>query len=120
MLVPPLPAFGHGFHADGTRDKASPRRWRWATLTPRGVVMAVGSGQLSSRRWAWPRWWASEFVPQTDQSYTQLALRLPVGASLERTSAKVQQVEAIVLGMPEAADHLHLGGRCRPDATRPG
>jgi multidrug efflux pump subunit AcrB len=35
----------------------------------------------------------SEFVPQTDQGYTQLALRMPVGSSLERTDAKVQQVE---------------------------
>ncbi|MEO5770622.1 MAG: efflux RND transporter permease subunit [Burkholderiaceae bacterium] len=43
----------------------------------------------------------SEFVPQTDQGYTQLALRLPVGSSLERTDAKVRQVEEIVLAMPE-------------------
>jgi multidrug efflux pump subunit AcrB len=100
VLVPPLPAYGHGFHADGTRDKASVRRWRWATLTPRGVVMAVGAGSFVAALGLAPLV-GSEFVPQTDQGYTQLALRLPVGASLERTSAKVQQVEAIVLGMPE-------------------
>ena len=39
-----------------------------------------------------------------------LALRLPVGASLERTSAKVQQVEAIVLAMPEVKDRLEKLG----------
>jgi multidrug efflux pump subunit AcrB len=40
-------------------------------------------------------------VPQVDQSFTQLALRLPVGASLERTDAKVRQIEEIVLAIPE-------------------
>ena len=43
----------------------------------------------------------SEFVPQTDQGFTQLSLRMPVGSSLERTDAKVRQVEEIVLGVPE-------------------
>jgi hypothetical protein len=43
----------------------------------------------------------SEFVPQTDQGFTQLALRMPVGSSLERTDAKVRQVEeSIVLACP--------------------
>jgi len=95
-----LPAFGHGLRADGTRDKAGPRRWRRATITPRGVVMLVGVGSFAAAIGLAPLV-GSEFVPQTDQSYTQLQLRLPVGASLERTSAKVQQVEAIVLGLPE-------------------
>ena len=35
----------------------------------------------------------SEFVPETDQGFTQLALRMPVGSSLERTDAKVRQIE---------------------------
>jgi multidrug efflux pump subunit AcrB len=94
------PAFGHAFGADGTRDKASARRWRRATITPRGVVMMVGAGSFLAAIGLAPLV-GSEFVPQTDQSYTQLQLRLPVGASLERTSAKVQQVESIVLGFPE-------------------
>jgi multidrug efflux pump subunit AcrB len=95
-----LPAWGRGFHPDGTRDKTRPRRWRRATLTPRGVVMMVGVGSFVAAIGLAPLV-GSEFVPQTDQSYTQLQLRLPVGASLERTSAKVQQVESIVLGFPE-------------------
>ena len=45
----------------------------------------------------------SEFVPQTDQGFTQLALRLPVGSSLDRTDAKVRQIEAIVMQLPEVA-----------------
>ncbi|MBK7261794.1 MAG: efflux RND transporter permease subunit [Rubrivivax sp.] len=100
LLVPPLPAYGHGFRADGTRDKASARHLRWATITPRGVVMMVGAGSFIVAIGLAPLV-GSEFVPQTDQSYTQLQLRLPVGASLERTSAKVQQIEEIVLAMPE-------------------
>ena len=97
-----LPAWGHGFGADGQRDKSSPRHWRWATISPRGVIMAIGGlsfvialglGGLVG----------SEFVPETDQGFTQLALRLPVGASLDRTDAKVVQIEEIVLAMPEVS-----------------
>ncbi|ODV11175.1 MAG: nodulation protein NolG [Rubrivivax sp. SCN 70-15] len=96
----PLPAWGHGFRADGARDKASPRRWRRATLTPRGVVLAVGVASFVLAIALAPLV-GSEFVPQTDQSYTQLALRMPVGSSLERSDAKVRQVEQLVTAMPE-------------------
>ena len=41
----------------------------------------------------------SEFVPQTDQGFTQLAITMPVGASLERTDTKVRQIEQIVLDL---------------------
>jgi len=100
VLFPPLPAYGHGFGADGHRDKASPRRWRWATITPRGVVMAIGAGSFVAAIGLAPLV-GSEFVPKTDESYTQLQLTMPVGASLDRTNAKVQQVEEIVLALPE-------------------
>ncbi|MBK6852253.1 MAG: efflux RND transporter permease subunit [Burkholderiales bacterium] len=95
-----LPAFGHGFSADGQRDKASPRRWRLATLTPRGVVLAIGGASFAGAIALAPLV-GSEFVPQTDQGYTQLALRMPVGSSLARTDAKVRQIEEIVAAMPE-------------------
>ncbi|HVK33466.1 MAG TPA: efflux RND transporter permease subunit [Burkholderiaceae bacterium] len=100
MLVPPLPAWGHGFHADGRRDKASARRWRWATITPRGVVMAAGAASFVAALGLTPLV-GSEFVPETDEGFTQLAITLPVGSSLERTDAKVRQVEEIVLGVKE-------------------
>ncbi len=95
-----LPAYGHAFGADTQRNKASPRHWRRATLTPRGVVMCVGVGSFAAAIALAPLV-GSEFVPQTDQSYTQLQLRMPVGSSLERTDAKVKQVEEIVLKLPE-------------------
>ena len=95
-----LPAYGHGFGADGVRDKAIPRHWRRATITPRGVVMAIGTASFLSALALAPLV-GSEFVPQTDQGYTRLALRMPVGSSLERTNAKVRQIEEIVAGVPE-------------------
>nr|MBP6777909.1 efflux RND transporter permease subunit [Piscinibacter sp.] len=53
----------------------------------------------------------SEFVPQTDQSFTQLSVRMPVGASLERSDAKVRQVEEIVAKFPEVKNiSTNVGG----------
>jgi hydrophobe/amphiphile efflux-1 (HAE1) family protein len=43
----------------------------------------------------------SEFIPQTDQGFTQLSIRMPVGSSLARSDAKVRQVEDIVAAFPE-------------------
>jgi multidrug efflux pump subunit AcrB len=95
-----VPAFGRPFAADGRRDKARPRRLRWATLTPRGVVLAIGGVSFICAIGLAPLV-GTEFIPQTDQSFTQLAIRMPVGASLERSDAKVRQVEDIVAGFPE-------------------
>jgi multidrug efflux pump subunit AcrB len=103
MLVPPLPAYGHAFGSDGRRDKASARRWRWATITPRGVVMAVGAASFIGALGLAPLV-GSEFVPKTDQGFTQLQITLPVGSSLERTDAKVRQIEEVVLGFKEVAN----------------
>jgi multidrug efflux pump subunit AcrB len=100
LWVPPLPAWGHGFHADGRRDKDSRRRWRWATVTPRGIVLLAGGASFLAALALAPLV-GSEFIPRTDQGFTQLALRMPVGSSLERTDAKVRQIEEIVMAMPE-------------------
>ncbi len=97
-----LPAFGRGFGPDGLRLQQGPRHWRRATFTPRGVVMAVGIGSFVLALGLAPLV-GSEFVPQTDQGYTQLKLTMPVGSSLARTDEKVQQVEAIVRALPEVA-----------------
>lgn len=43
----------------------------------------------------------SEFVPQTDQGYTTLRFKMPVGSSLEYTDGKVRQVEAALKGFKE-------------------
>jgi multidrug efflux pump subunit AcrB len=43
----------------------------------------------------------TEFVPQTDEGFTQLQVRMPVGASLARSDAKVRQVEEVLATFPE-------------------
>jgi multidrug efflux pump subunit AcrB len=96
----PLPMFGRPFGADGKRLRSEPRRWRWATLTPRGVVMASGVASFVGALALAPLV-GTEFIPQTDQGFTQLSIRMPVGSSLERSDAKVRQIEAIVSTFPE-------------------
>ncbi len=95
-----LPTYGRPFDAQTRRDITQPRRWRMATITPRGVVMATGVASFVAAIGLAPLV-GSEFVPQTDQGYTQLQLRMPVGSSLERTDAKVRQIEEIVGALPE-------------------
>ena len=105
-----LPAYGRGFSADTHRDLASPRRFRSVTLTPRGVVVGIGVASFVVALALAPLV-GSEFVPETDESYTQLALRMPVGSSLKRTDAKVRQVEEIVRALPEVqALSVWVGG----------
>jgi multidrug efflux pump subunit AcrB len=99
----PLPAWGHGFNAaTGRRDTASKRHWRRATLTPRGAVLGVGLLSFVGAIALAPLV-GTEFIPEVDQGFTQLTLRMPEGSSLERSDAKVAQVEAIVLALPEVA-----------------
>ncbi|UDF34314.1 UNVERIFIED_ORG: efflux RND transporter permease subunit [Shinella sp. XGS7] len=95
-----LPAYGRPFAADGRRNQAAPRRLRSATITPRGLVMAAGAGSFVLALGLTPLV-GTEFVPETDQGFTQINLRMPVGSSLERSHAKVAQVEEILLGFPE-------------------
>ncbi|MEO6277800.1 efflux RND transporter permease subunit [Roseateles sp.] len=100
VFVPPIPAYGHPFSADGKRDKAAKRVFRFATLTPRGLVMwgAVASFVAAL---ALAPLVGSEFVPQTDNGFTQVNLRMPVASSIERGSAKVAQIEEILKSYPE-------------------
>jgi multidrug efflux pump subunit AcrB len=95
-----IPTYGRSFGADTRRDTGSPRRLRSATITPRGVVVGVGVLSFVVAIGLTPLV-GSEFVPETDQGFTQLALRMPVGSSLERTDAKVRQIEEIVSQIPE-------------------
>ena len=95
-----LPAYARRFGADGQRDKTQPRVLRSATITPRGIVLGVGVLSFVGALGLAPLV-GSEFVPQTDQSFTQLGIRMPVGSSLERSDAKVRQIEEIVSAFPE-------------------
>ncbi|MDQ2778792.1 MAG: efflux RND transporter permease subunit, partial [Pseudomonadota bacterium] len=105
-----LPAYGHPFNADGTRNRTSARRLRSATITPRGVVVAGGVLSFVIALALVPLV-GSEFVPETDQGYTQLALTMPIGSSLERSDAKVRQIEAIISKLPEVRNiSTRVGG----------
>ena len=54
----------------------------------------------------------SEFIPQTDQGFTQLSLRMAVGSSLERSDAKVRQVEEVLATFPEVKNvSTNVGGQ---------
>ncbi|MCW5633004.1 MAG: efflux RND transporter permease subunit [Rubrivivax sp.] len=96
----PWPTFGRPFDANNRRDRTRPRRWRLASITPRGVVMGVGVLSFVAALGLAPLV-GSEFIPQTDQGFTQLSIRMSTGSSLERSDAKVRQVEEIVASFPE-------------------
>jgi multidrug efflux pump subunit AcrB len=106
----PLPAYGRPFDAAARRDTSAPRRWRKATLTPRGAVVAVGGLSFLAALALVPLV-GSEFIPETDQAFTQLSIRMAVGSSLARSDAKVRQVEDVVRGFPEIATiSTNVGG----------
>ncbi|WP_310340383.1 efflux RND transporter permease subunit [Pelomonas aquatica] len=100
VFVPPVPAYGHPFDADGRRDRAARRVLRFATLTPRGLVMWGAAASFVAALALAPMV-GSEFVPQTDNGFTQVNLRMPVASSIERGSAKVAQIEEILKAYPE-------------------
>ena len=115
-----VPVYARGFDATAATPATRPAhaRWRLATLTPRGVVLRHRTVQLCRGAIGLAPLVGSEFVPETDQGFTQLALRMPVGSSLERSDAKVRQIEDIVRAMPEVQTLVHLGRRRRP--AQPG
>ncbi|WP_280150593.1 efflux RND transporter permease subunit [Piscinibacter sp. XHJ-5] len=100
VVVPPVPAYGHPFDSAGRRDTSQPRRWRLATLTHRGVVVLVGIASFAGAIALTPLV-GTEFIPETDNSYIQINVTLPVGTSLVRGSEKMAQIEEVVRRMPE-------------------
>ncbi|MCV2348345.1 efflux RND transporter permease subunit [Paucibacter sp. Y2R2-4] len=95
IFVPPIPVFGRPFDAQGQRDRSQKRRLRLATITPRGLVMMAGVGSFVLAL-VLAGFVGSEFAPKTDDNFTQVNLRMPVASSLERSNAKVAQIEAIL------------------------
>src|SRR5664280_45132 len=100
VFVPPLPAWGRPFAADGHRDKAAARSLRFATITPRGLVMLAGIGSFVGAMLLAPLV-GTEFIPESDNSYIQMNVTLHVGTSLERGSDKLLQVEESIKKFPE-------------------
>jgi multidrug efflux pump subunit AcrB len=100
IFLPPLPAYGRPFDAEGRRDKTQPRRLRFATLTHRGVVVLAGLASFGGAIMLAPLV-GTEFIPETDNSYIQINVTLPVGTSLTRGSEKLLQIEEVVRKVPE-------------------
>ena len=101
VFVPPIPVYAHPFDASGQRDKSQPRRVRFATVTPRAIVLLAGVGSFVGAILLAPLV-GTEFIPDSDNSYVQINVRMPVGTSLVRGSDKMRQVEEVVRTMPEA------------------
>jgi hydrophobe/amphiphile efflux-1 (HAE1) family protein len=102
-----LPVIGHAIRAtDAMMDMLHTvyeKTIRWTFSRPhrnRLIVLGVGVASFIGALALAPLV-GSEFVPQTDQGFTQLAITLPVGASLDRTDQKIRQIEEVVFGMPE-------------------
>ena len=74
--------------------------WRRLAITPRGVVLWAGLASFVGAILLAPLV-GSEFIPQTDNSYIQMNVRMPVGTSLTRGGEKMKQVEDLVRAMPE-------------------
>ena len=100
VFVPPVPAYGFAFGADGQRLTGGKRRVRFATLTPRGIVLWSAVATFVAAI-ALATTIGAEAIPQTDQGYTSLNITMPVGTSLTRADEKMKQVEAIIGTMPE-------------------
>ena len=88
--------FNRGFRRtakgyEGTVAKVLPRAGRWM-LAFGVVVVAVG--------WMYTRL-PSSFLPNEDQGYLIVNVQLPPGATIERTTAVMQQVEGFFMGQPE-------------------
>jgi len=100
VFVPPVPAYGFGFGPTGQRLTSGKRHFRFATLTPRGIVLWSAVATFVAAI-ALATTIGAEAIPQTDQSYTGLNITMPVGTSLARADEKMKQVETIIGAMPE-------------------
>ena len=110
VVLPPIPVFARPFDRRGARRHGAPRRWRFATLTPRGCV-AWGACATFAGALVLANQIGTETIPQTDQGYTSLWLELPVGASLARVDEKMKQVEPILREIPEICSvSTQIGG----------
>ena len=100
VFVPPVAAWGRPFDAAGQRDRTALRRWRFATITPRAVVLLAGVASFVGAVMLAPLV-GTEFIPESDNSYIQMNVELPVGTSLPRGSDKLRQVEEVMRTFPE-------------------
>ncbi len=75
-----------------------------------GIVSVVVFGVLIWATWDLFERVPSAFIPAEDQGYFMVAASLPQGASLQRTSEVMAEVEQFLLQQPEVARVVTLGG----------
>jgi CzcA family heavy metal efflux pump len=80
----------------------SGRRYGWKRfgITPRGIVLWAAVASFVAALALAPLV-GSEFIPEADNSYISMNVRMPVGTSLVRGNEKMKQVEGLVRAMPE-------------------
>jgi hydrophobe/amphiphile efflux-1 (HAE1) family protein len=69
-------------------------------IGPRGIVVMLGIASFVAAIAIAPLV-GTEFIPESDDSYIRMNVRMPVGTSLERGSEKMRQVEDVVRQVPE-------------------
>ncbi|MFZ1415907.1 MAG: multidrug efflux RND transporter permease subunit [Defluviicoccus sp.] len=112
ILKPPQPRnfvvfryFNRGFDWIAGRQNGLVRRLVSRRLMMMGVFFALtaitfwGFGRLSTG-----------FLPEEDQGYVIVGIQLPDAASIERTKAVINKVDAIVAETPGVAHRLVIGG----------
>ena len=70
-------------------------------VTPRAIVLLAGVGSFVLAIVLAVFFVGTEFIPDSDNSYIELKIGLPVGTSLARGSEKLLQVEEVVRKLPE-------------------
>ena len=90
----------HGVYERLIRWIFSDRRYL-RIVTPRAIVLGVGLGSFVLAIFIGVKFVGTEFIPESDNSYIQMNIELPVGTSLARGSDKLLQVEAIVAKFAE-------------------
>ena len=90
----------HGIYERLIRWIFSERRYL-RFVSPRAIVLLAGAGSFVLAILLAVFFVGTEFIPDSDNSYIQLNVGLPVGTSLARGSEKLLQVEAVVRKLPE-------------------
>ena len=98
-------AFNRGF-ARATREYTAAVRWtirRWTVAV--GVFAAVVAATLVLVETR-----PAGFLPEEDQGYLMAVIRLPAGASMQRTDAAVDELRKLAAAMPEITNFVGVAG----------
>jgi len=89
------------------------RALRWSLARPRNGWAVVGATSLLFllALFIQARFGGGEFMPTTDNGMADVALELPPGTPIERTSAVTERAEELLRGIPEVTDLLTTIGQ---------